>query len=111
MRIFLILILHKTISIWKVEAATSALENDMYAKLLLRAVTGSLYPFDTRLPHIVEGKFPLQPYDFERRRYGLDWPIIGHTMVGWVRLENVYESLRICEVEAVHGDFVEAGRI
>ena len=84
-------------------------EDDMYANLLMRAVSGSLYPFDTRLPHIVENGFPLQPYDFEKRKYGLDWPTIGHTMIGWVRLQNVYDSLRTCEQEYVTGDFVEAG--
>jgi hypothetical protein len=89
---------------------TTPLENDMYAKLLLRAVTGSIYPFDTRLPHIVNGKFPTRAYDIERRKFGLDWPIIGHTMVGWVRLENVYESLRVCEADNIKGDFVEAGK-
>ena len=84
-------------------------EDDMYANLLMRAVSGSLYPFDTRLPHIVDNAFPLQPYDFEKRKYGLDWPIIGHTMIGWVRLQNIYNALRICEIENVTGDFVEAG--
>jgi hypothetical protein len=85
-------------------------EDDMYANLLMRAVSGSLYPFETRLPHIVENGFPLQPYDFEKRKYGLDWPIVGHTMIGWVRLQNIYNSLRTCEIENVAGDFVEAGK-
>ena len=88
-----------------------SIDNDMYAKLLMRAVTGSLYPFETRLPHLVskDNPFPLQAYDFEKRRYGLDWPVIGHTMVGWIRLENIYDCLQICESESIEGDFVEAG--
>ena len=74
-----------------------SIDNDMYAKLLMRAVTGSLYPVETRLPHLVskDNPFPLQAYDFEKRRYGLDWPVIGHTMVGWIRLENIYDCLQI----------------
>ncbi len=91
------------------ERTIVSFENDMYANLLMRAVSGSLYPFDTRLPHIVDNGFPLQPYDFDKRKYGLDWPIIGHTMIGWVRLRNIYDCLQTCELENVAGDFVEAG--
>jgi hypothetical protein len=96
-------------SVTPIEGAIGLFEDDMYANLLMRAVSGSLYPFDTRLPHIVDNGFPLQAYDFEKRKYGLDWPIIGHTMIGWLRLQNIYNSLRTCELENVTGDFVEAG--
>jgi hypothetical protein len=96
-------------SVTSIERKTGLFEDDMYANLLMRAVSGSLYPFDTRLPHIVDNGFPLQTYDFEKRKYGLDWPIIGHTMIGWVRLQNIYNAVRTCELEDVTGDFVEAG--
>ena len=104
-----VLILFYLNSVSSSERTVGVFEDDMYANLLMRAVSGSLYPFDTRLPHIVDNSFPLQTYDFEKRKYGLDWPIIGHTMIGWVRLQNIYNSLRTCEFENVIGDFVEAG--
>jgi len=50
-----------------------------------------------------------QAYDFEKRKYGLDTPGVGHTMVGWVRLQNLYDALRTCILEGVEGDFLEAG--
>ena len=43
------------------------------------------------------------------RTITLDNPAVGHTMVGWVRLENLYEALRTCVLEGVPGDFLEAG--
>ena len=84
-------------------------EASLYAQLLVRAVTGSLYPAATHAPHFVDASFPTQAYDHERRRYGLDTPAVGHTMVGWVRLQNLYEALRTCALEGVPGDFLEAG--
>jgi hypothetical protein len=92
------------------EKTIVSFEDDMYANLLMRAVSGSLYPFDTWFPHEKEnGHWPLKTYDPEKRKYGLDWPFIGHTMIGWERLKNIYDSLRTCELENVTGDFVEAG--
>lgn len=84
-------------------------EENLYAQLLMRAVTGSLYPSDTYDAHFVSEDFPKKPYDFEQRKYGKDCPAIGHTMVGWVRLQSLYNALRTCIIEGVRGDFLEAG--
>ncbi len=57
----------------------------------------------------MDQSFRTQPYNHTARIYGLDNPAVGHTMVGWVRLENLYEALRTCVLEGVPGDFLEAG--
>jgi len=52
-----------------------------YAQLLMRTVTGSIYPEETFPDAYVNDNFPKQPYNFEKRQYGLDFPGVGHTMV------------------------------
>jgi hypothetical protein len=80
-----------------------------HAQLLMRVVTGSVYPAESYTGNIVDGKFTKQPYEPFLRKYGLDWPSVGHTMVGWVRLQQLYDALRTCALEGVPGDFLEAG--
>ena len=90
-------------------ARTPAFHENMYAKLLMRAVSGSLYPAETFSANVREESKPDQPYDAEARQQGLDWPSVGHTMIGWKRLENMYEALRVTWEEEIPGDFVELG--
>jgi len=51
----------------------------------------------------------LVPYDSELRRLGDDWPAVGHTMVGHVRLHNIYDALSSVIDDNIPGDFVELG--
>ena len=83
-------------------------EASFHAQLLMRVVTGSVYPA-VSYTGIVDEKLTTQPYEHFVRKYGLDWPSVGHTMVGWVRLQQLYEALRTCALEGVPGDFLEAG--
>jgi O-methyltransferase len=48
-------------------------------------------------------------FDPTRRERGEDWPIIGFTMVGIKRLENIYECIASVIADKVAGDFVECG--
>ena len=81
-------------------------DQNHYAQLLMRTVTGSVYP-SYRIGW--EEGFPQHPYDFEMRKHGKDWPSIGHTMTGWIRIEQLYNALRSVTIENVPGDFVELG--
>jgi O-methyltransferase len=81
-------------------------DQNHYAQLLIRTVTGSVYP-SHRIGR--EDCFPRHPYNVEIRKYGNDWPSIGHTMTGWIRLEHLYNALRLTAIEYVPGDFVELG--
>lgn len=51
----------------------------------------------------------LKPYDPEMRLGGNDWPSIGHTMVGIIRLKNVKDSIEYVTRMGIPGDFVELG--
>ena len=58
------------------------------------------------------GKCPIEamvPYVKEKREMGQDWPIVGHTMVGHRRLENIEGSLRSVVSRQIEGHFVELG--
>jgi hypothetical protein len=48
-------------------------------------------------------------YSSERRKLGIDWPSVAHTMVGLSRLNNVQACVEIALADAVPGDFIETG--
>jgi O-methyltransferase len=43
------------------------------------------------------------------RLEGRDWPPFAHTMIGWLRLDNLHRCAEAALREAVSGDFLEAG--
>jgi hypothetical protein len=49
------------------------------------------------------------PFDAAERRGGQDWPPVGHTMVGELRLQNVREAVEAVVRLGVPGDFAELG--
>ena len=51
----------------------------------------------------------VQPFDAAERRGGQDWPPVGHTMVGELRLQNVREAIEAVVRLGVPGDFAELG--
>lgn len=48
-------------------------------------------------------------FDPKRRANGNDWPIIGFTMVGDKRLDNIRHCIETVIADKVDGDFVECG--
>lgn len=50
-----------------------------------------------------------QPYDQAQRENGMDWPMVGLTMVGHRRLENIRACIETVITDKVPGDFVECG--
>lgn len=49
------------------------------------------------------------PFDASLRLGGQDWPPVGHTMVGGLRLQNAREALEMVVRLGVPGDFAELG--
>ncbi|CAF2970690.1 unnamed protein product [Rotaria sp. Silwood2] len=49
------------------------------------------------------------PLDINQRIKGLDWPLIGITMVGQKRLINIEWALRFVIANKIPGDFIECG--
>ncbi|CAF1327584.1 unnamed protein product [Rotaria sp. Silwood1] len=51
----------------------------------------------------------IRPLNIDQRIKGLDWPLIGITMVGQKRLINIEWSLRLVIANEIPGDFIECG--
>ena len=50
-----------------------------------------------------------RPYDHAQRENGRDWPMVGLTMVGHRRLDNIRTCIESVIVDQIPGDFVECG--
>ena len=92
------------------QAPTTA-QAKQFTHLLKHAVAGSLYDElgacaagDAGCDISVAGA-----YNAELRRTGGDWPLVGHTMIGLVRLDVIAEQLTRIIDQGVAGDFVELG--
>lgn len=109
------------------------MDNDAYLDLLKRCLAGSIY--EESAWTIVEGPMPgrrgplaalkrravaalrarglalvrMRPYDAALRAEGLDWPLVGMTMVGEARLDNIRHCVEAVVADGVPGDFVETG--
>ena len=51
----------------------------------------------------------VRPYDHDQRENGKDWPMVGFTMVGHRRLDNIRACIESVIANKVPGDFVECG--
>ncbi|QUG99994.1 class I SAM-dependent methyltransferase [Saccharopolyspora erythraea] len=79
-----------------------------YLELMKRVLTNVIYEDVThRLDHANAGGNPR--FDAERRRNGLDWPSVAHTMIGRKRLDNLHECLERVVADDVPGDLAETG--
>ena len=50
-----------------------------------------------------------EAFNAHQRHHGLDWPLIGLSMAGQVRLDNVEYMIKMIINEKVPGDFIECG--
>jgi Macrocin-O-methyltransferase (TylF) len=50
-----------------------------------------------------------KPYDASLRNEGMDWPLIGYTMIGEKRLDNLQLCVEDVLKRGVPGDFIETG--
>lgn len=83
---------------------------DFLLNLVEMAVTGSLFDeagrCDSKSPG---GCSKSKPFSEKLRNEGMDWPAVGHTMVGHVRIQNVKKLLVDVIASNVPGDFAELG--
>lgn len=49
------------------------------------------------------------PYDENKRKYGLDWPPFGYTMIGKARLENFRAAMEEVDRNNIKGAVIEMG--
>ncbi|EEM08372.1 TylF/MycF family methyltransferase [Bacillus pseudomycoides] len=45
----------------------------------------------------------------KNRQFGLDWPVIAHSMIGRVRLNQLHSAMETVIQENIAGDFIETG--
>ena len=89
-----------------------AFEDNMYAQLLMRAVSGSLSAEQSyKFSEALVGSMPDGSYQFEAHCQGQDQDrtTMCQTVIGEKRLGNIYEALRVTWEEKIPGDFVELG--
>ena len=82
-----------------------------YLRLVENAVTGSLTEAAGRCDPSAPN-CPLErrlPYERELRERGTDWPTLGLTMVGHVRLRQLRRAIEEVVARGVPGDIVELG--
>jgi O-methyltransferase len=107
-------------------------DSDRYLSLLKVTLTASVYPESAWLllrPSEATGRrrspikdailrafaarglavVKVRRFDAAAREEGIDWPMIGYSMVGLKRLDNIEYCLKTVQNENIDGDFVECG--
>lgn len=85
--------------------------HNRYLHVIEQAVTGSLFDEMGSCNGGDSGcdAAQVKPYNASVRMRGNDWPYVGHTMVGHLRLRNIRRSIETVVAESVPGNFVELG--
>lgn len=78
---------------------------DMYIDLMAKCLTDMVYGADRTIMR--RGK--KVPFDAKKRFQGRDWPVVGHSMAGIRRLQNVGHLTNRVLAEDVPGAFIETG--
>ena len=100
------------------------MKESLYLDLLKRCLTNSIYGNAEQenisnkglKKFFVETLFPqgvslvrAKPFNPEKRKKGLDWPVTAHTMIGLERLDNLQYCMEQVLLNEVPGDFIETG--
>jgi O-methyltransferase len=106
---------------------STTIERDtQYLDLLKQVLSGSLYPesawqrihkpsglLNRALLKLLgrKGYILVKPKEFNavKREGGEDWPLIGYSMIGHKRLDNIRDLIATVVAEDIPGDFVECG--
>lgn len=80
---------------------------ERYLTLLEGVVTGSAFPEAGRCQP--PGCSNTTAFDAQARLGGNDWPPIGHTMAGTLRVRNVRVAIEHVVSKGIEGDFLELG--
>ncbi len=78
-----------------------------YLDLLKRSLLNIIYQTDS-----AEGScnsFTIINFNLEKRLGGKDWPLTGHTMIGWHRLTNIQNCIETILKDDIEGDLIETG--
>jgi O-methyltransferase/8-demethyl-8-(2,3-dimethoxy-alpha-L-rhamnosyl)tetracenomycin-C 4'-O-methyltransferase len=78
----------------------------LYLDLIERCLLNTIYedPYtDWSRPGVARAFEPV------KRRLGLDWPTVAHTMIGQVRLHHLRELAEQVLAQGIPGDFIETG--
>ncbi len=87
-----------------------SLVESLYLDLLRNLLTGLVYQQNERSVIPSFGRdLRVRSLDIPMRTDGLDWPVVGLTMIGLRRLENIQLALESVDSAGVAGDFVECG--
>lgn len=78
---------------------------EMYVDLMAKCLTDMIYGADR--PIVRRGK--RVQFDARKRFQGRDWPVVGHSMAGIKRLQNVAHLTDRAIAEGIPGDFIETG--
>jgi len=86
---------------------------DQYLAIVRNAVAGLMYPSFEKgvLVASFDGVDNIErlPLNMTLRATGLDWPLMGYTMIGLTRLDNIKLALETVIEQQIPGDFVECG--
>lgn len=99
---------------------------DMYLELLKKTILGEIWldeveygPVPSDISISQELLDQLAVYDLEilrktppnkaLRNEGLDWPLLAHSMIGRLRLNNLHDCLQTVVQDSIEGDFIETG--
>lgn len=78
---------------------------EMYVDLMANCLTDMIYGADRRI--VRRGK--TVQFDKKKRFQGRDWPVVGHSMAGIKRLQNVAHLTDRVIAEDIPGEFIETG--
>src|SRR6266536_5465403 len=100
----------------------SAEAKDLYLDLLKKCLTFSLWgakdgsslplpgpPYKQRIRRFFGGEPGSEITPQQRRAEGRDWPVLGHTMVGLKRLDNLQFCVESALAKGIPGDLIETG--
>lgn len=79
---------------------------ELYLELMIKTILNLIYedPCDLGWESTLNHKFHLPS-----RVYGLDWPSVAHSMIGYHRLKNIQQLSETVFRENIQGDFIETG--
>ena len=82
-------------------------DNQAFLSLARNALTGRLYD---EVVHCRGETWSLtHTYNHEKALVGNEWPVVGHTMVGYRRLQNIEDAIKHAVASGIAGHFAELG--
>lgn len=90
-----------------ISRAALTVDGTLLLGLARNALTGSLY--DEVIDCKGETWSMAHKYNHEKTLVGNEWPVVGHTMVGHLRLRNIEDAIKHVVASGIPGHFAELG--